>query len=87
MRDDGDVVRRCHAARVRQQSCGMTETEDKTHEATLMSSVRPPSHMTSGWMMASDRFSISFRKPYLRASACGAGAERGELGERYAVVG
>jgi O-phosphoseryl-tRNA(Cys) synthetase len=31
----------------------------------LMSSVRPPSHMTSGWMISTARFSMSLRKPYL----------------------
>ena len=33
--------------------------------ATLMSSVRPPSHMTSGCKISTARFSMSFRKPYL----------------------
>ena len=34
-----------------------------------MSSVRPPSHMTSGWRMSTARFSINFRNPYLDKSA------------------
>jgi hypothetical protein len=38
---------------------------ENTHEATLISSVKPPNHMTSGWMIAKDRFSINFLKPYL----------------------
>jgi hypothetical protein len=40
----------------------------ETHEATLINSVKPPNHMTSGWIMAKDRFSINFRKPYLQVS-------------------
>lgn len=36
-----------------------------THLATLINSVKPPSHMTSGWRIAIARFSMSLRKPYL----------------------
>jgi hypothetical protein len=45
---------------------GVLEEEGrKTHEATLINSVKPPNHITSGWMIAKDRFSINFLKPYL----------------------
>jgi hypothetical protein len=40
----------------------------KTHEATLINSVKPPNHITSGWMIAKDRFSINFLKPYLSSA-------------------
>ena len=36
-----------------------------THAATRMSSVRPPSHITSGCRISTERVSISLRKPYL----------------------
>ncbi len=36
--------------------------------ATLMSSVSPPIHMTSGWMISTCRPSMSLRKPYLEYS-------------------
>jgi hypothetical protein len=44
---------------------GVLEEGRTTYEATLINSVKPPNHMTSGWMIAKDRFSINFLKPYL----------------------
>jgi hypothetical protein len=61
----------------------------KTHEATLINSVKPPNHITSGWMMAKDRFSINFLKPYLssvrahgRSECAKYAVSRGEAGEK-----
>ena len=55
MGDDGDVVCGGHAASPSQRESQACSTRS-TYDATLMSSVSPPSHMTSGWMMAIARF-------------------------------
>jgi hypothetical protein len=77
---------------VERMNSKVLEEERKTHEATLINSVKPPNHMTSGWMIAKDRFSINFLKPYLSsvrahersecAQSVGSKQGRGKRGKR-----
>lgn len=72
MRYDRDVVCSRHSViSMRPNGSGRIATKGKkweeTYEATLINSVNPPNHMTSGWIIASDRFSINFLKPYLKS--------------------
>jgi len=41
---------------------------DETHLATLINSVIPPSHITSGCRISTARFSINFLNPYFEYS-------------------